>query len=151
MPDVSEAQMVTTLPDPVETLEDQGYRITMPRRSVIAALESKSDGFTVEQICGEVPGVGRATVYRTIKILLENGILCKLATLDGAPVYSLARAEHHHHIMCVQCGSVTEFRDSTIERLLRNIGADIDGEILGHRMEFYVRCGTCLSLRPTPS
>ena len=136
--------MATTLPDPILTLEDQGYRVTMPRRNVIAALISKSEGFTVEQICGEVPSVGRATVYRTIKLLLEHGILCKLTTMDGTPMYSLARAEHHHHIVCVQCGAVSEFRDASIERLLRNIGSRIHGEVMGHRIEFYVRCYKCM-------
>ena len=45
----------------------------------------------------ELPLVSRATVYRTIKLLLETGVVCKLATMDGANVYSVSRGGHHHH------------------------------------------------------
>ncbi len=112
---------------------------------MIRLLDQKEEGFSAEGICNELPDVGRATVYRTIKLLLEAGVLCKLALPDGAPKYSLARVEHHHHTFCVACGSVGEFRDTTIERLLRTIGADISGELVGHRMEFYIVCRECLA------
>ena len=134
-----------TRPDPLTVLEDRGYRVTRPRRRVIRLLDQKEEGFSAEDICNDLPDVGRATVYRTIKLLLETGVLCKLALPDGAPRYSLARVEHHHHTFCVACGSVGEFRDTTIERLLRTIGADISGELVGHRMEFYIVCRECLA------
>ena len=133
-----------TRPDPLAVLEDRGFRLTRPRRDVIELLDQKEEGFSAEEICGGLPWVGRATVYRTIKLLLEAGLICKLALPDGGPRYSLARIEHHHHTFCVSCGSVGEFRDVTIERLLRAIGGDICGEIVGHRMEFYVVCQECL-------
>ena len=126
-------------------LEDRGYRSTGPRRDVLGLLERKGEGFSARQIIRELPGVGRATVYRTIKLLLEAGVICKLALPDGAPKYSLARIEHHHHTVCVRCGTVGEFRDVTIERLLRAIGDDISGEIVGHRIEFYITCQACLA------
>ena len=130
-------------PDLLAVLEDRGYRVTEPRRSVVELLDRKEEGFSAEEICGELPDVGRATVYRTIKLLLEAGVICKLALPNGAPKYSLARIEHHHHTICVTCGTVSEFRDATIERFLRTIGADISGEIVGHRMEFYIICQQC--------
>ena len=64
--------------------------------------------------------------------------------IDGAPMYSLSRIEHHHHTVCVQCGIVGEFRAATVERLLRAIGDDIPGDIIGHRIEFYVTCNSCM-------
>lgn len=132
-------------PDSLAVLEDRGYRVTGPRRSIISLLDHKEEGFSVEEICNGLPDVGRATVYRTFKLLLEAGVICKLALPDGAPKYSLARVEHHHHTFCVACGAVGEFRDTTIERLLRTIGEDISGEIVGHRMEFYIVCQECLA------
>ena len=135
-----------TRPDLQAVLEDRGYRVTEPRRSVTNLLDLKEEGFGAEEICTELPGVGRATVYRTIKLLLDAGVICKLALPDGAPKYSLARVEHHHHTVCVRCGTVGEFRDTTIERLLRTIGGDISGEIVGHRMEFYIVCRECLAI-----
>ena len=135
---------LTTRTDLLAVLEDNGYRSTAARREVVRLLETKEEGFSAEEISGELPGVGRATVYRTIKLLLEAGVLCKLALLDAAPKYTLARVEHHHHTVCVRCGNVGEFRAVTIERLLRAIGEDISGEIVGHRIEVYVTCRQCL-------
>ena len=131
-------------PDLMAILEDKGYRSTVPRRAITALLERKQGGFSVEEISDELPLVGRATVYRTIKLLLKAGVVCKLAMMDGAPKYSLSRVEHHHHTVCVSCGTVGEFRAATVERMLRAIGDDIPGEIAGHRVEFYITCDRCL-------
>ena len=138
-------RLLTAQTDLMAILEDRGYRSTGPRRDVIDAIEKRADSFSAEDIGGQLPGVGRATVYRTIKLLLEASVLCKLALPSGAPTYALARIEHHHHTLCLQCGTVGEFRDATIERLLRAIGGDISGEILGHRIEFYITCERCLA------
>ena len=134
-----------TRPDLQAVLEDRNLRMTGPRRNIIALLDRKNDGFSAEEVCSELPDVGRATVYRTIKLLLEAALICKLALPDGAPRYSLARVEHHHHTFCVRCGTVGEFRDATVERLLRAVGGDISDQIVGHRMEFYIICRQCLA------
>ena len=131
--------------DLLAVLEDNGHRVTNPRRSVISLLEDKAHGFSAKEISSELPEVGRATVYRTIKLLLEAAVICKLVLPDGASKYSLARVEHHHHTLCVKCGTVGEFRDTTIERLVRAIGEDISGKIVGHRMEFDIICEECLA------
>lgn len=134
---------MTTKPNMMAILEDRGFRSTAPRREIVNLLERKEEGFTSEEISEELPEVGRATVFRTVKLLLESGVLCKLAMPNGAPRYSLARVEHHHHTVCVSCGDVGEFRDTTIERMLRTIGNEISGDIIGHRIEFYVLCDAC--------
>ena len=130
-------------PDLLAVLEDGGYRITEPRRNVIAALDNKKEGFTAEELCNELPSVGRATVYRTIKLLQRSGVICKLAMPDGAPRYSLARVDHHHHTVCVRCGTIGEFKHATIERLLRAVSQEVTGEIVGHRLEVFVSCDDC--------
>ena len=125
-------------------LEDRGYRSTVPRLAIIQILEGKQEGFTAEEIGNELPWVGRATIFRTIKLLMEVGVICKLNLMDGAPKYSMSRIEHHHHTVCVKCGNVGEFRAATIERLMRAIGDDIPGEIVGHRIELYITCNQCI-------
>ncbi len=132
-------------PDLLAILEDRGYRVTAPRRSVTGLLERSQEGLSAEEICQELPDVGRATVYRTLKLLQDTGVLCKLPLPDGAPVYTLARVEHHHHTICMKCGVVGEFRHATIERLLRAIGEDIPGELVGHRIEAYILCEKCVT------
>ena len=137
-------EVQTTRPNLMAVLEDRGYRSTAPRQAIISHLERKEAGFTVEEISDELPSVGRATVYRTIKLLLEEGVICKLALMDGAPKYSLSRNEHHHHTVCIKCGSVGEFRAATVERLVRAIGGEIPGAVVGHRIEFYITCYKCM-------
>ena len=130
--------------DIMDVLKGQGYRSTQPRQAVVQALYQKSEGFTAEEIIDELPSVGRATVFRTLKLLMEVGAVCKLNLLDGAPRYSLSRVEHHHHTVCVNCSNVGEFRAATIERIMRGLDDDIPGDVLGHRIELYITCNRCL-------
>ena len=130
----------------IEVLEELGYRATAPRKAIAELLERKRDSFTVEALSDELPSVGRATVFRTIKLLLEAGVVCKLAKIDGSQMYSLCRVgHHHHHSVCVQCGAVEEFRAAAVERLISAIGAEVPGEVIDHRIELYVVCDSCPS------
>ena len=127
-------------------LEELGYKPTAPRKAITKLLEQKHDSFTVESLNEELPSVGRATVYRTIKLLLEAGAVCKLATINGSQMYSLCRVgHHHHHSVCIQCGAVEEFRAAAVERLINALSAEIPGEVIDHRIELYVVCGFCPS------
>lgn len=129
----------------ITALEDRGLRKTVARTAVTNRIEEADDAFTAEQLCRELPQVGRATVYRTIRHLVDAGALCKLPILDGAPMYSVARVEHHHHTICSRCGAVGEFRHSTVERVMRSLEKEIDGDIVGHRMEIFITCNQCLA------
>lgn len=121
-------------------LGDRGYRITVPRVMIATLLEQKRDGITANALCEELPTVGRATVFRTLKLLLEAGVLCKLDSMGGAPIYSLCETGHHHHSVCVKCGAVEEFRIAAIEQIMRAISYEIPGHVVGHRIELYVDC-----------
>ena len=63
----------------VSALVEQGYRITLPRKAIAGLLVQKHAGFTIEALSEELPLVSRATVYRTVKLLIEAGLVCKLA------------------------------------------------------------------------
>ena len=98
----------------------------------------------MEALSEELPSVGRATVFRTIRLLLEAEAVCKLATIDGSQMYSLCRVgHHHHHSACIQCGAVEEFRAAAVERLISAIGAEVPGEVIDHRIELYAVCDSC--------
>ena len=125
-------------------IEDRGYRSTAPRRAIIRVMDGKQEGFTAEEIASELPGVGRATIFRTLKLLMEIGVVCRLNLRDGDPKYSLSSIEHHHHTICVACGNVGEFQAITVERLMRGLEDGIPGQIVGHRIELYVTCDRCL-------
>ena len=126
-------------------LQAKGLRKTSARLAVLTCIERSNNAFTAEQLCRDLPEVGRATVYRTIRHLVDAGALCKLAILDGAPMYSVARVEHHHHTICSKCGAVGEFGHSTVERVMRSLGKEIGGKIVGHRIEIFITCHQCLS------
>ncbi len=125
-------------------IEDRGYRSTAPRRAIVRVLSGKQEGFTAEEIVNELPGVGRATIFRTLKLLMEIGVVCRLNLREGDPKYSLSSVEHHHHTICVSCGNVGEFQAATVERLMRGMEEDIPGQIVGHRIELYVTCDGCV-------
>ncbi len=134
----------TLHPNLMAVLKDRGVRATFPRKAIANLLEQKQGGFTIESLSEELPSVGRATIYRTVKLLLEEGAVCKLAMMDGSHVYSVSRAgHHHHHYVCVKCGAVKEFRAAAIEQLLWSIGADVPGRVVDHRIELYVACDFC--------
>ena len=127
----------------IDAIGGRRYRITHPRRQVIASIAEKDTNFTAEELHAELNGVGRATVYRTIKLLVEQGLLCKISLPDGSPRYMLTMSGHHHHLVCVSCGLVSEFHESEIEQLLSEWEASGKGTVVGHRIEVYVVCTAC--------
>ena len=127
----------------INAIGGRRYRITHPRRRVIASIAEKDTNFTAEELHAELNGVGRATVYRTIKLLVEQGLLCKISLPDGSPRYMLTMSGHHHHLVCVSCGLVSEFHESEIEQLLSEWEASGKGTVVGHRIEVYVVCTAC--------
>ncbi len=141
---------MTLAQDILHQLEDQGYRLTPSRQRLLETLIAREDGFTAEELVGEAQGVGRATVYRTIRLLVDQGFLCKLAMRDGAPRYKVSQLSHHHHLVCVQCGQVREFRASVIERVLKGLGEQETGTIVGHSIEVFVVCPLCAAKGLSP-
>ena len=124
-------------------LEEFGSRMTWPRRQLAAMLARRRDSFSAEEIVAGMPALGRATIYRTLRLLVEAGILCKTALPDGSPRYSLDGAHHHHHLVCVDCGRIDEFRHPPVERMLRAMKTHVGSELIGHRLELYHRCAAC--------
>ncbi len=103
--------------------------------------------FTIEDICATTPGVGRATVFRTVKLLQESGALCRLVLEDGGIRYQLSAGGHHHHLVCSRCGAVTEFDDPTLDALILTTARHQRFQLDGHSLELY---GTCANCRPSP-
>ena len=126
-------------------LEGLGCRVTEPRREVARLLASKQGAFSAEAINQELSGVGRATVYRTLKLLSDAGVVCKTILPNGSPRYAFDHSwHHHHHLICSSCETVQEFHSSELERLLRELSDEIPGRVLSHQVDFYVNCPSCL-------
>ena len=132
----------------IERLEMRGHRLTASRRRVLdAVLAQASPHFTVDDVLHAAPNVGRATVFRTMKLLTDLNIVCRVLLEDGALHYRLSARGHHHHLVCRDCGRVEDFSKCDVEPLVRELAKATDYEIEGHWLEVYGRCQTCRLLK----
>ena len=128
----------------VQRLDEQRYRITPSRLAVVTAVLHRRGHFSVDDILSQVPEVGRATVFRTIKLLSEIGILCRILLEDGSLRYRVSRRQdHHHHLVCVSCASVQELDACIAPDVLDDLARTTGYEIEGHWLEFFGRCAAC--------
>ena len=131
------------------TLEERGYRSTSPRRAVAYAIARQRRHFTAEELREKLPGVGRATVYRSLKLLVDAGVLCRVLLEDGNLHYQLSHRGHHHHLLCVECGTSQDLLGCDIEDLLQSVSAGHGFELSGHWLEVYGRCQACICAQAT--
>ena len=129
----------------LDTLEEQGYRSTSPRRAVVHAIAAQQHHFAAEELREQLPSVGRATVFRSLKLLVEAGALCRILLEDGNLHYQLSHRGHHHHLLCVECGTSEDLLGCDIEDLLQELSAAHDFQLSGHWLEVYGRCRNCLN------
>ena len=129
----------------LDTLEEKGYRSTSPRRAVANGIAAQQGHFTAEELRERLPRVGRATVYRSLKLLVETGVLCRVLLEDGDLHYQLSHQGHHHHLLCVECGASEDLLGCDIEDLLRQVSSAHEFQLSGHWLEVYGRCRQCLS------
>lgn len=127
--------------DILSRCEAQSLRMTDQRRIIAGVLEAADDHPDVEDLyrrASEVdPKISLATVYRTVKLLEETGILEKHEFGDGRARYEDAERDHHDHLIDMHTGEVIEFIDDDIEALQEKIAAKLGYELRGHRLELY--------------
>lgn len=115
--------------------------MTGQRRVIADVLEQSDDHPDVEELharaVAQDPGISIATVYRTVKLFEEAGILEKLEFGDGRARYEDAERDHHDHLIDLNSGKVIEFVDDEIEALQIKIAEKLGYELRGHRMELY--------------
>jgi Fur family transcriptional regulator, ferric uptake regulator len=127
-------------------LEARGHRVTPSRRAVIAAVLQQQGHFTADDLLHRCRGAGRATVFRTIRLLTELGVVCRVLLDDGSLHYRVSeRTQHHHHLVCSGCGSVRDLDECAVGDLVRELSRASGYEIDGHWLEFYGRCTSCRS------
>lgn len=119
----------------------KGLRMTEQRRTIADVLEDSTDHPDVEDLYGRAvardPRISIATVYRTVKLFEEAGILERVDFGDGRARYEDAEREHHDHLIDMNSGEVIEFFDPEIEALQEKIAAKLGYRLKGHRMELY--------------
>ncbi|MBJ6373217.1 Fur family transcriptional regulator [Sedimentitalea arenosa] len=121
--------------------EAKGLRMTGQRRVIAQVLEDSQDHPDVEELYARASaqdsGISIATVYRTVKLFEEAGILDRLEFGDGRARYEDAERDHHDHLIDMNSGEVIEFVDPEIEELQERIAAKLGYELRGHRLELY--------------
>lgn len=125
-----------------EKCEASGLRMTGQRRVIAQVLEeAHRDHPDVEELHARAaaidPGISIATVYRTVKLFEEAGIVVKNDFGDGRARYESAERDHHDHLIDLATGDVIEFVDPEIEELQERIAAKLGYELRGHRLELY--------------
>jgi len=125
----------------ISRCEARGLRLTDQRRTIAQVLQDADDHPDVEELYARAsavdPRISLATVYRTVKLFEEAGILEKHDFGDGRARYETADREHHDHLIDLQTGEVIEFVDPEIEELQDRIAAKLGYELRGHRLELY--------------
>ena len=125
----------------IERCEAHGLRMTGQRRTIAQVLEDAEDHPDVEELYARASavdaGISLATVYRTVKLFEEAGILEKLEFGDGRARYEDAEREHHDHLIDMNSGEVIEFVSAEIEALQEKIAREYGYELKGHRLELY--------------
>ena len=134
-----------------ENLKQKGYKLTPQRRAILdTIIEKEGLHLTVEEIYDEVkkncPEIGLATVYRTVLLYEELGVVSKLDLNDGCSRYEIVHSdeEHmHHHLICNVCKCVYEVEDNLLEELEDRIQKTYGFKILDHSVKFYGICSKC--------
>ena len=136
------------------TFERLGMRATRPRRLIatrIAELGAEDAEFTAEDLWKDLlrldPGIGRATVFRSVQLMVREGLLDRVYLADGTHRYRVCGPNHHHHITCVSCNRVVEIDECLAPDLLSAIASSTDFAIEGHSLEVYGRCSVCRAPR----
>lgn len=125
----------------IERCEAKGLRMTGQRRIIASVLQDSDDHPDVEELYARASAqdaaISIATVYRTVKLFEEAGILDKLEFGDGRARYEDAEREHHDHLIDMNSGEVIEFVDAEIEELQERIAAKLGYDLKGHKLELY--------------
>jgi len=126
-------------------LNQNGLKMTNPRKVIIESLEDLSNHFTLEELFKAVErrrsGVGQATLYRTMRLLVEAEIVEEHRFDDGITRYEIQDDDtHHDHLICLSCGLIIEFEDELIEQRQEALAKKFGLHITTHKMELYGHC-----------
>ena len=135
-------------------LKENGLKVTRQRLVVLEAISScPEEHLSADEIFALVkvdcPEIGLATVYRTIQLLSELHLIDRINFDDGYVRYEMGSAfdreqkDHHHHLICSNCGKVISFQDDLLEELEEKIARTTGFEVVDHEVKLYGHCKDC--------
>ena len=134
-----------------------GYRLTLSRQAILNVLGRTSKHLSAEEIYLEVhkihPSSGLSTVYRTLELLVQVGLVFKFDFGDGRTRYELIRnlegQDHHHHLVCISCNRIIDYTDfiedetSSLEKTEKGLSDKYNFKIMKHMVRFQGLCDKC--------
>ena len=131
-----------------EILHNEGLRYTPQRQEVWNELLSSEKHRDAEEIFITLKqrgiNVSRATVYRTIEVLVKYNVIEKLEIGDGKARFEYNnKFDHHDHLICTSCGKIIEFHDDKIEKLQKQVAQKNGFKLSDHNLQLYGLCGDC--------
>ncbi len=133
----------------VTALRRHGYRVTPQRRQVVRAIAASHDHFTPAMVYEKAgrgaagADIGLVTVYRTLEVLAELDLICRLHAGGNCPSYTIGAARGHHHLICSGCDRVVDFAAGDLAELESRLSRDSGFRIDGRLLEFTGLCRSC--------
>jgi Fe2+ or Zn2+ uptake regulation protein len=138
----------------VAALDGAGYRLTEPRRTVAQLVAAREGHFTANDLLVDARtqdlGIGRATIFRALDLFTELEVLERIDLPSGEHAYVPCEPRHHHHIVCEDCGAVTEVADMGLAAAIEDIQGRTGWQVETHRLELYGRCPACQGITSRP-
>ena len=130
-------------------LAKQGLKVTKQRQTIVDTFFRQKGHISAEELYAKIAktdsGIGLATVYRTLKLLVEAGLASERNFGDGTSRYEPAKTNSHHdHLICIDCGRIEEFENPKIETLQNEVAAKNKFKVSDHKLELYGQCADCL-------
>jgi Fur family transcriptional regulator, ferric uptake regulator len=135
-------------PEPLlVALERSSHRLTEPRRAVAGLIADRTGHFTAADLVREARvrrlGIGRATIFRTLDVLSELGVVERLDLPSGEHAYVGCALTHHHHVVCSNCGRAAEIADAGLRTVVREVARRTGFRVDEHRLELFGLCPAC--------
>jgi len=135
-------------------LDRAGYRLTEPRRVVARLVVDQAGHFSAADLVREARvrrmAIGRATIFRTLDVLSELGLVEQIDLPNGDHAYVGCAPTHHHHVVCSNCGRASEIEDAGLRALVREVARRTGYRVDEHRLELFGLCPACQAAVPTP-
>lgn len=133
----------------LDTLQERGFRLTQARRVILETLLQAGGHLSADDLAAQVhainPNIGRMTIYRTLELLGQLGVVRPIYQGTGAAHYIFLHGGHHHHLICNNCHRVIEFDDCVLDEVAEMVCGRFNFQPQGHLLELYGLCPDCQS------
>ena len=137
----------------ITAMDRAGLRVTGPRRAVAELIVAEPGHFTSADLVDRARtrrlDIGRATIFRTLEVLTELGVIERIDLPNGEHAYVGCEPAHHHHVVCSRCGRTSEIADAGLRTVVREVARRTGFRVDEHRLELFGLCPACQAVEPT--